>query len=119
MGNQPSRKTTRPNNNRRASRKMINSAKRTIHQKNVKQTVEIAIGGGLNANGKGVLSTSLLAACEAYSQYKNKPKSSISQISSESISSIIKSTKSTISGEGRSVLKSSIETALTSLEQND
>lgn len=86
-----------------------------MQQKNVKQTVEIVIGGGLKYSGKGVLSTSLLAACKAYSQYKSNPSANISKISYSSVSSTIKSSKFSMPREGRSVLRSSISIALSSL----
>ena len=119
MGNQPSRKTTGSKGSGKRPLKMIKGAKKSIQQKNVKQTVKIAVGGGLKAGGKGVLSTSLLAACKAYSQYKKNPSSNISKISYASVSSTIKSTKSSMPREGRSVLRSSISTALISLGKNE
>ena len=119
MGNQPSKKTTGSKSSGNRPLKMIKGAKKSIKQKNVKQTVKIAVGGGLKASGKNVLSTSLLAACKAYSQYKSDPKLDISKISYSSVSSTIKSTNSSMPKEGRSVLRSSISTALNSLEKNE
>lgn len=119
MGNQPSRKTTGSKSSGKRSLKMIQGAKKSIQQKNVKQTVKIAVGGGLKASGKGVLFTSLLAASKAYSQYKTSTKPDISKISYKSVSSTIKSTNLSMSREGRSVIRSSISIALSSLKKNE
>ena len=112
MGNQPSRKTTGSKGSRKRPLKMIKGAKKSIQQKNVKQTVKIAVGVGLKSGGKGVLATLLLAASKAYNQYKSNPSPNISKISYSSVSS---TSKSSMPREGRSVLRSSISTALSSL----
>ena len=118
LGNQPPRKTTGYKSSKH-SRKMITGVKKAIKKKNVKESAEISVGGGLNIGKKGILATSLLAACKAYSQYHKDPSLDVTQISSNSISSIIKDNKLSVPIEGRSILRSSISTALSSMKKDE
>ena len=98
---------------------MITGAKKAIEQKNVKKSAEISVGGGLKIGEKGILATSLLVACKAYSQYHKDPSLDITQISSNSFSTTIKENKLSVPTEGHAILRSSISTALSTMKEDE
>ena len=117
MGNQPSKKATRYKGSKKNSPELIKSFKESYKENNVEQSAKIAIGGGLEIAGNSILSTSLFAACKAYSEYKKTTSDNVTKIASDSVLSTIKNNKSLISKDGHSSLKSSISIALGSVKK--
>lgn len=114
MGNQPSRKTTKRKSSSKRPLKIIRSTKKSIKSNAYRKAAQSAIGGGLKASGSGVLAVSVFAGIRAYNKVKTGKKSDIQQITSRAINQTIKSQKLNIPKEGRTILRSSINTALTS-----
>ncbi len=119
MGNQPSRRNLpkKSSGGTRHSRKMIDNTKKSIRDKNYDRAAKIALGAGLKDAGKGFLAAAALSGAAAYKSFKEKEISKdISKISSNATTKVIRKLNFDVTKQGRTILKSSINTTLSSLK---
>ena len=114
MGNQPSRKNIPGKGGKpRFSRKMVNNTKKSVSKKRYNEAAKIALGAGLKNSGKGFLAAAVLASAKAYniSQTK-KGRVDYQKITNSAITRVINSRKFDVTKQGRNLLKSGINTAI-------
>lgn len=112
MGNQPSRKTTKRKSSAKRPLKIIKSAKSSVEKNQFTDAAKKVIGGGLKETGTGILAASLFAGINAYNKLKEEKTGDIQKITRDSVNQIIRSQNLKIPNEGRTILRSSILTAL-------
>lgn len=118
MGNQPSKRNLPGGGGRsRHPKKMVDNTKKSISGKNYEKATKIAIGAGLKDAGKGFLAAAVIAGAAAYQNYK--PKGSVAdnqKVINDAVTKVISEKKFDVTRQGRTILKSSLNTTFASLE---
>lgn len=117
MGNQPSKRTTKRKSSVKRPLRIIRSTKKSIDGKKYNTAAKKAIGGGLKESGKGVLAASVFAGINAYNKLKEGKITDVQKITRDVVNQTIKKQNFSIPKEGRTILRSSILSALTKARQ--
>jgi len=94
---------------------MIDNAKKNVSSKKYKKAAKIALGAGLKDSGKSFLAATILASVAAYKASRQPHlKRDTERITNNAINYVIRSRGLDVTKQGRALLKSGINEALSS-----
>ena len=92
---------------------MVDNAKKSVSSKKYNKAAKIALGAALKDSGKSFLSAAILASAAAYRISKEKGAPADTQrIVNNALNNVIKARGFDVTKQGRSILKSGINDAL-------
>lgn len=98
----------------RHSDNSVKATKKMISKKKYSDAVSVALASGLKDSGNNFLAAGLLASARAYKLTRDKKVKEIPKITSRVVTKVLKEQNFDVTKQGRSVLKSTLSSILSS-----